>query len=291
MKIANALWLQSGFAINPAFMKLSEKFYHASVASLDFASSPPKAADMINAWVLQNTKGEIPAIISRPERNTRLILTDTVFFKGSLTSAVDRKETRPRSFHLPDGHSIETPMMAKTGDHLYCEAQDFQAIRLAYGNMQFVMYVFLPRNLTGLSQFMRSLDEPHWSKWIDRFAERRGTIILPRFELTYGVQLNAALKSLGMAIAFDPDKADFSQIHPPPPSLFISDAEHKTCIKLDEEGTQAAAATSIGISATMARSDTPPPFQMVVDHPFFCAIAESHSGALLFAGIVRNPTR
>jgi serine protease inhibitor len=153
------------------------------------------------------------------------------------------------------------------------------------------MYVLLPRNPAGLSQFMRSLDEPHWGKWIDRFAERRGTIVLPRFELTYGVQLNGALKSLGMAIAFDPDKADFSQIHAPPPSLFISDAEHKTYINVDEEGTEAAAATSIGISATMARSDTPPPFQMIVDHPFFCAIAESQSGALLFAGTVSNPSQ
>jgi len=136
---------------------------------------------------------------------------------------------------------------------------------------------------------MRTLDQPHWSEWTGKLGERRGRIILPKFESTYSQRLDDALESMGIDIAFH-EHADFSRIHPPPPPLRITEVEHKTFIKVDEEGTEAAAATSVGIVA-MAVVVSPPPFEMVVDHPFFCAIVERQSEALLFAGVVTDPTQ
>ncbi len=291
MEIANALWAQSGFRINPQFLKQSEEFYDAAVDNLDFQGDPRNAADTINAWVNRKTHGKIPTIVQRPDRNTRLILTDAVYFKGRWTSPFDKKATKPRKFHLQDGGSVDVPMMVQSGKYRYFETDAFQAIRLPYGNERFAMYVFLPRKTAGLPSLMHSLDKAHWSEWTGKLRERQGRIVLPRLELNYASKLNDALKSMGMAVAFDAAAADFSRINPPPPRLFIGDVEHKTYVKLDEEGTEAAAATSVGMVAMNIAVPQKPPFEMVVDHPFFCAIAERQTGVLMFAGVVTGPGR
>lgn len=291
MEIANALWTQSDFPVDPHFLKLSQDSYDASARSVDFAGNPRKAADTINGWVDENTHGKIPKIIATPDRNTRLVITDAVYFKGRWASPFNKKATQTRTFHLQDGGSVTAPMMVQSGEYPYFENDRFQAIRLPYGNGRFVMYVFLPRTTAGLPDFVRSLDEARWTEATAKLSERKGKIILPKLESTYAKTLNDALKAMGMAEAFDPDKADFSRIHPIPPPLFINDVEHKTYVKVDEQGTEAAAATSVGIAISLARINEPPPFEMVVDHSFFCAIAEQQSGALLFAGVVTDPTR
>jgi len=289
MEVANALWAQSGFPISPDFLRLNQNFYEASVESLDFAGNPQSAVDTINAWVSKKTHAKIPKIIKEASRQTVLILTDAVYFKGRWTVPFDKKKTEPRTFHLPSGGSVSTPMMIQTGRYPYFENNDFQAIRLSYGKDRFAMYVFLPRKPGALPDFLRSLDESHWNQWTRKLFQRKGRIVLPKFESTYSQRLNDALESMGMDIAFG-RSADFSRIHPPPPPLLINDVEHKTYVKVDEEGTEAAAATSVGIVA-MAVAVGPPPFEMVVDHPFFCAIAERQSGALLFGGVVTDPTQ
>ncbi len=291
MEIANALWAQSGFSINPGFIRLSKSFYKATVDHVDFAHDPQRAADTINAWVDRKTHGKIPTIIRSPERTARLVITDAVYFKGRWTSPFDQKATATKPFYLQEGGSVPVPLMAQSGKYPYFETDHFQAIRLPYGNRRFAMYIFLPRGKDGLPALMGSLDGAHWRQWTAKLVERKGSISLPRLRLTYARSLNDALKSMGMAPAFDSTRADLSLIHPPPPPLFIQDVQHKTFIELDEEGTRAAAASSVQMGVTMALTKEPPPFEMVVDHPFFCAIAEQQSGTLLFAGIVTNPAR
>lgn len=291
MEIANALWAQSGFRINPQFLKQSEEFYDAAVENLDFRNDPGKAADTINAWVDRKTHRKIPTIVQRSDRSTGLILTDAVYFKGRWTTPFDKKATKPGKFHLQGGGSVEVPMMAQSEQYPYFETDAFQAIRLPYGNERFAMYIFLPRMATGLPGLMRSLDKSHWNEWTGQLLERQGKIVMPRLELTYASSLNDALKAIGMAMAFDPAQADFSRINTPPPRLFIGDVEHKTYVKLDEEGTEAAAATSVGMLTMSIAMPQKRPFEMVVDHPFFCAIAELQSGVLLFAGAVTSPGR
>ncbi|HEY6417937.1 MAG TPA: serpin family protein [Candidatus Binataceae bacterium] len=292
MEIANALWVQSGFSIRPEFLKLSHDYFDASPESVDFARDPAKAAATINGWVKEKTRDKIPEIIKATEitgHSTALVLTDAVYFKGRWVVPFDKTKTELKTFHLQGARSVTTPMMAQEGKFEYAETESFQAIRLPYGNNRFAMYVFLPRTNSSLPDFIRSLDEAHWREWTGKLAERQGTIVLPKFESTYGQLLNAALKAMGMGVAFERSSADFSRIHPP--HLWIDFVEHKTYMKVDEEGTEAAAATAVGMSNDFVRANPPPPFKMIVDHPFFCAIAEQQSGALLFAGVVTDPTQ
>jgi serine protease inhibitor len=187
---------------------------------------------------------------------------------------------------------VDAPMMIRTDWFPYFEDDIFQAIRLPYGNHRFGMYVFLQRKPSGLPDFLRMLDQPHWSEWTGKLQRRNGRIVLPKFKSTYSEGLNDALKSMGMDIAFQ-NNANFSRIHPPPPPIRISEVKHKTYVKVDEEGAEAAAATSVGtiMMSAVHRMGGPPPFEMIVDHPFFLAIAKQQSGALLFAGVVTDPTQ
>lgn len=291
MENATALWAQAGFPINPGFLKVNHDFYKASVESLDFLTNPGGAAATINAWVSRSTHHKIPSIIKRLDRNTRLIVTDAVYFKGRWQRPFDKSATQPRPFYLQGPHSgeIQVPMMVNSGEYAYLETDTFQAIALPYGNSRFQMYVFLPRGQHGLPDLMHLLDETHWREWSGKLSFRTGRIVLPKFETNYTRNLNDPLGAMGMAVAFD-SKADFSLIHQPPPHLFIDDVEHKTYVKVDEEGTEAAAATAVGMSTDFVPRNPPPPFEMVVDHPFFFAITEQQTQALLFVGIVMNPT-
>ncbi|WP_423960788.1 serpin family protein [Candidatus Binatus sp.] len=290
LEIANALWVQKDFPINPDFRKVCQSFYDASAANLDFIRDPKGAVAEINFWVDKNTHHRIPAIVAEIDPATRLILTDAVHFKGAWSSKFEGRDTRPRPFHLLSGDSRNTAMMEQTSDFLYLENKDFQAIRLPYGNERYAMYVFLPRKPGGLPDFLRSLDQKHWKQWTGRFASRTTNIILPKFETAYSEQLNDVLNEMGMKLAFDSSRADFSRIplNPTPGNaLYISRVKHKTWIKVDEEGTEAGAATSLEFEL-LARIGTSN--VMIVDHPFFFAITEKQSGALLFAGVVMDPT-
>jgi serine protease inhibitor len=260
------------------------------VESLDFEGNPRNAVNAINAWVNAKTHAKIPAILSDVSRATVVVVTDAVYFKGRWSMPFDKKKTETRTFHLPGGNSVDAPMMIQTDWFPYFEDDTFQAIRLPYGNRRFGMYVFLPRKPDGLPDFLRTLDQPQWSEWTGKLQARKGRIVLPRFKSTYSEGLNDALKSMGMDIAFT-EKADFSRIHPPPLPLLISDIKHKTYVKVDEEGSEAAAVTSVGMMRISAQHTMggPPPFEMVVDHPFLCTIEEQQSGALLFAGVVTDP--
>ncbi|WP_425158268.1 serpin family protein [Candidatus Binatus sp.] len=217
-EIANALWVQKDFPINPDFRKVCQSFYDASAANLDFIRDPKGAVAEINSWVDKNTHHRIPAIVAEIDPATRLILTDAVYFKGAWSSPFMIAGTRPRSFHLLSGDSQQAAMMDQSGDLTYFENQNLQAIRLPYGNEErYAMYVFLPRKTAGLPDFLVSLDEMHWARWTTQFASKYGEIVLPRFETTYGKKLNDTLKEMGIRLAFS-SAADFSQIplHPTP---------------------------------------------------------------------------
>jgi serine protease inhibitor len=290
LEIANALWLREGFAVNPEFVALKD-YYGADVRNLDFAGDPERATEIINAWVSRNTQGKIPSIVDRLETDTALVLTDAVYFKGGWSEVFDPHESKPRTFFGPDGKSATTPMMEHDGFYSYLETKDFQGIRLPYGNGQFAMYVFLPRAKKGLREILKSLDQPHWTEWIRKFASssRKGTIVLPKFELRYGKNLTAVLEAMEMGVAFDPKEADFSGITRSP--IYISDVEHKTYVKVDEQGTEAAASTAVIMRLLSAIGSTAAPFNMIVDHPFIFAISERGTGAILFMGTILDPSQ
>jgi serine protease inhibitor len=288
MAIANALWAQKGFRLAPAFVKIGRDFYDAPIRSLDFARNPDGAAAVINRWVDHATRGKIPSIIAKLDPGTMLVLTNAVYFKGKWTWPFPKSATAPHDFHTAADATSKVPMMRLGRNFDYLENSDFQAVRLPYGNQRFVMYVLLPKKDSGVPALLSQLNAIRWVQWTRSFGDRQGTLMLPKFTLTYAARLNDALKKLGMGVAFSVD-ADFSRIHEPPPPLKISDVEHRTFIKVDEKGTEAAAATSVGITATAIMRPAVPPFEMIVDHPFFIAIGEQETGAMLFAGVVTNP--
>jgi serpin B len=296
LQIANALWVRSGFALNPDFVERTREYFDATVRALDFAGDPQASVKIINDWASDHTHGKIPGIIDRLNPQTRLVVTDAVYFKGRWTHLFDKKLTRPRAFYLPGGTSVTTPMMEQSGRYPYFETPDFQAVRLAYGDGHFDMYLFLPRKSSGnsaqgqgLSRFLGSLNETNWNEWTNRMSgSNEGKIVLPKFELNYSRRLNQQLESMGMGVAFDPDHADLSRIAAQPAKLWIDFVQHKTYIKVDEQGTEAAAVTAVGIGL-MAVMSGPQPFEMIVDHPFFFAITEHDSGSILFTGIITNP--
>jgi len=291
LDIANALWLQSGFAIEPDFVRVNRESYDAEVRNVDFQGHPDAAAQDVNDWTTLRTHRRIAKIIE-PDSRLRFVVTDAVYFKGRWTEPFDKKETRPRRFYPLNRGPADIAMMRQTGEYHYFADVELQAIRLSYGNSRFVMYIFLPRPPLGrLARFVERLTTQRWSDWTTKLAaseEQRGEIVLPRFERRWGQKLNDELIRMGMGIAFG-SEADFSRAHQPPPPLQLSFVIQKTFMKVDEEGTEATAASAVGAVATSMAAPRGEPFEMIVDHPFFCAVTEQQTGAVLFAGAITNP--
>jgi serpin B len=178
-------------------------------------------------------------------------------------------------------------MMSQRGDYRYYETDQFQAIKLPYGKTpRLGMYLFLPKKSSSLADLETTLTAEHWQQWMTQFRMRQGSIQMPRFKLEYEVELKRALSALGMGVAFDGATANFGGIS----SLAtkIDQVKHKTFVEVNEEGTEAAAATSIGIRATSAMPVNEP-FRLVVDRPFFCAIQDNQTGTILFMGAIVDP--
>jgi serine protease inhibitor len=285
LAIANSLWVQQGIALAPDFLIRNQASYQAEIATLDFSN--PQAAATINEWVKRNTGGKIETIVDQLDRSAIMVLINAIYFKGQWAKPFDPRRTRELPFTLPGGHQQHL-MMAQTGKFDYYAIQGFQAISLPYGSGRASMYIFLPEQRSSLRAFRRELSHKSWDTWLRHFRPAEGTIVLPRFKLAYEVTLNDALKALGMGVAFDGRRADFSGMFADSkPSATIDEVKHKTFIEVNEEGTEAAAATAIGmIRMTMAPQRN---FSMIVDRPFFCAIRDNQTGALLFMGAIINP--
>jgi serpin B len=285
LAIANSLWGRADYAFRPEFLQRNQDFYEAEVDRLDFASAD--AVDRINRWVDQQTQGKIPTILDQIDPNDVLFLINATYFKGSWTQAFDPDQTLDRPFYLADGTQKPHPMMTQTGEYRYLETDQFQAVRLPYGQERFSFYVFLPRQGYRLSEFQATLNAENWEVWLNQLRVRNGAIQLPRFQLEYSAGLKDALATLGMAPAFDPDRADFTGISPQP--VFISSVRHKTFIEVNEAGTEAAAVTAVITRTTSAPVEIEPPFEMTIDRPFFYAIRDDRTGAILFMGTIVNP--
>lgn len=288
LHIANSLWQQEGVAFSKDFLKRNERFYQATVRSLDFAA--PGSVDIINQWVSENTEGRIPHLLERIDPQSVLLLVNAIYFRGDWTRPFDPRLTRPRPFHLAGGGQQDVPMMHSEGTFEHYYGQGFQALRLPYGKEGLAaMYLFLPDPGSDLEAFHAQLTYDNWKQWLMGFTPKRGRITIPRFQLDFKVQLNSALQELGMAIAFDAQRADFSGMRPvsPKANLSISEVIHQSFLLVDEKGTEAAAATSVGIRLTSAPMYQ---FEFIADRPFFLVIRDEINGAMLFLGSVLAPT-
>lgn len=283
--IANSIWARSGVEFRPTFLDLVRRHYLARVEAIDFSS--PAAPRTINGWVRENTREKIDSIV--PEQipdDVVMYLINAVYFKGTWARQFDKNLTRETPFTLTDGSRVDHPIMSQRGHFNYLQGDGFQAVRLPYGTGRMEMILFLPDEGTTLEAFHANLTAENWERWTGRFeAGREGTVGLPRFEIEYEKSLVDALRGMGMEVAFGGD-ADFTamrEVRDP----FISDVRHKTYVKVDEEGTEAAAVTSVAEGSVMPEEEEP--FRLVCDRPFFFAIADRQTGAILFQGTILDP--
>lgn len=288
VRIANSLWAKQGFVPKPAFLQRSKEFYKADVTSLDFAN--PMVTETINSWVSKHTEGTIKKIVDQIDNDVILFLVNAIYFKGEWQVSFDKEKTKDDMFRLADGRRKKLPMMFQSGNYLYQKGNDFQAIVLPYGTGSRSMYVVLPDENTSLDDFERNLTAENWEIWMKSFGLAPGELTLPRFRIEYAADLKEMLKALGMAEAFNPAKADFSGIAEPPPGqrIYLSRVMHKAFAEVNEDGTEAAAVTSVTASLTSV-SVPPKNFVMRVDRPFFFAIRDNSTGTLLFIGSVMDP--
>lgn len=284
LAIANALWVSAEFKLDREFVGAAEHGYAAAIRALDFAHDP--VVSIVNDWVAEHTRGKITKIIDQLDRDTLLLVVNAIYFKGSWTEPFNRKLTQDGQFTRADGRQIQLPLMSQRGRFRYYEDRSFQAVSLPYGGGRVSMYVFLPRPDAGLEAFCRALTPKNWQAWMGRFAQTEGRLVLPRFRVEYEAKLNRALKALGMGIAFE-RQADFGAIASGGARLKIDEVRHKTFVEVNEEGTEAAGVTSIG----MIRASFMPQksFSMIVDRPFFCAIRDDRTGTILFMGAIVAP--
>ena len=286
LNIANSLWAKKDVTFNPDFLARNKQFYGAEVTTLNF--NDPGAPATINAWVNDKTKGKIEKIVDRIDAQSILFLINAIYFKGAWAFEFDKAKTKDEPFTTASGQQKQHPIMHQSRDYKYLEGKDFQAVSLPYGGGRVSMYIFLPAKGVRLEDFQKNLTAANWSTWLKQFAETKGEVGVPRFKIEYESTLNEALAALGMGVAFDPNRADFSGIAQGEDRVFISSVKHKTFAEVNEEGTEAAAVTSVEMRATSAMQPRKA-FRMIVDRPFFCAIADNKSGTVLFMGAINNP--
>jgi serpin B len=282
LTIANSLWGNQGIQFKPDFLQRNTQFFNAEISVLDFLD--PSSLTTINQWVNDNTNGKIPKILDEIDANAVLFLINAIYFKGAWQTEFDPSNTRDGTFHLADGSTKRVPMMFRSGRYSHYRGDAFQAVNLPYGDGRISMYIFLPARDSDLNTFLDTLNTENWESWMSQFREQELSFRMPKFKLEYGTkELNDALTVLGMGIAFDQSRADFSRmvsLEDLGANLYIDKVSHKTFIEVNEEGTEAAAVTIVGI----VKTSLPPEF--TADRPFFFAIRDNETGTVLFMGTV-----
>jgi serine protease inhibitor len=285
LNVANSIWLNENFHFQNDFAGNNRDYFNAKIQEIDINDS--QSPKMINDWVEKATNDKIKELVGSPlDSDLVAMILNAIYFKGNWTHEFDKKQTEKRTFYLEDGTTKEVPLMVLNNKLDYLETENFQAVSLPYGDEEMSMKVFLPKENSSLDNFEKKLTIDNWKKWNSEFQEKEGTVILPKFKLEYEILLNDTLKKLGMTTAFDKG-ANFSKMIEEKKPLRISKVKQKTFIEVNEEGTEAAGATSVEIVKESASLDEP--FQMEINRPFFIAITDHETGTILFIGSIWNP--
>ncbi len=278
--LGNSIWYRQGFPVQEEFLTATRDYFDAEVAALDF--SDPASADVINDWVAEKTNDKIDEIVQAPiDPMTVMFLINAIYFNGTWTYEFDPALTEMAPFHGKDGSAGQVMMMAQEADLSYGWSESYQVVDLPYGGGAFTMTIVLPREDVDLDGLVAVLDAEGWAELTSDLETTGIKLFLPRFKLEYEKVLNDALKALGMEVAFS-GGADFSRITPDR-QLYISSVKQKSFVEVDEEGTEAAAATVVEVRETSIGGGPP---ELRVDRPFLFAIRERLSGTILFLGKV-----
>ena len=282
--IANSVWHRLEITLAPAFLERTATYFDATVQGLDFGS--PSAAETINAWVSDETRGRIDEIVTPPiPEETIAYLVNAIYFKGDWTYQFERDRTSDGPFLRPDGGTSTVPLMRSSEPIPLRLAYDGEVTigDLAYGGGAYRMTIVMPQDPADLDDLVAGLTQSQWNGWIAALDSVDLDVVLPKFTVEYDRDLADDLAALGMEVAFcDNPLADFTAMYPQGGAC-ISAVKHKTFVEVNEEGTEAAAVTSVEVGVTSA----PPMF--IVDRPFLFAIREALSGTILFMGKITDP--
>jgi len=288
LRVANALWGQKDYAFLKAFVRLVEKQCGGKLQELDFVAATEKARRTINTWVEKQTNGKIKDLISQGSLDamTRLVLTNAIYFKGNWARQFKEDRTRREPFKLATGGTVQVPMMNQKAEFGYTETDKLQALELPYAGKELSMVILLPKKVDGLSDLEQSLTAEALTEGLGRLRTREVVVSIPRFKMTSKFELQRVLRVMGMTDAFS-RAADFSGMTGKR-DLLISAVIHQAYVDVNEEGTEAAAATGVVMKLTSMGPDRIPVFR--ADHPFLFLIRDRTSDSVLFLGRVMNPT-
>ena len=286
LNIVNQLWGQAGYAFLPEFLNTLSQNYNAGLKTVDFAADPEAARELINLWVEAQTNEKIRDLIPEGALNelTRLVITNAVYFKAAWLSQFDPANTENGSFTLLDGTKVEVPMMHQSGTFRAYVSQDVQAVELPYEGGTYSMVALMP-TAGSLEEFEQSLTAESLQGILNQLDRASVTLSMPKFKFEAAFTLNHALEAMGMPDAFNFRRADFSRMDGTT-DLYITSALHKAYVDVNEEGTEAAAATAviIGLESAVGQSYT-----ITLDHPFLFLIRDNATGTLLFVGRMADP--
>jgi serpin B len=296
LTLANALWLEQNYPLNPAVAEQLTAAFQAQLTNLNFGQAE-QAAAQINQWTAEHTKNLIKELVTPADLAAAvLVLTNAIHFKGAWQKPFEKARTQDKPFYLTSGEKITRPFMSRAGKYLYHQDEEVELINLPFGPGRYSLVIALPRQ--SLAELAPQLNASQWHTWqnklwgqwpvreqfIESYLDEAlsGTISLPRFQLETQVELKKLLDQMGL------EGAVFTQFSTTPDPLIISAVIHKAFLEVNEEGAEAAAATAV-MMARGAFKPPVPPFSMLVDRPFFCTIQDNTTGLILFAGLVYEP--
>jgi serpin B len=286
--VSNGLWGQKDYPFHASFRELVTRSYGAELGHADFVNAAEEARRTINRAIGRETHGKIEELLAPGALDslTRLVLTNAIYFKSDWAYPFGKDRTHRAPFHPAPGRSVDVAMMSQTRSFDYAETEELQAVELPYRGGRLSMLVVLPRRLDGLSAVERSLASQGLAPTLGALVPRAVKLALPRFSVTGRLSLPRTLATLGMIDAFDSGRADLSGIADIE-KLSLKDVVHQAVVEVDEQGTEAAAATAVVVQTVSARVEEPVAFD--ADHPFLFVIRHEPSGVILFMGRVSNP--
>ncbi|MBP7460185.1 MAG: serpin family protein [Candidatus Delongbacteria bacterium] len=281
--IANSIWCMEGIRINSDFIHTNQDYFSAEVRVLDFYKNG--SLDIMNGWVSAHTDNRITAILDQIPPNVVMVLINALYFQGVWQYQFNPEHTEDNDFRIDSSHSIRVPMMTQSNLFLHWKTDEIEILDLPYGDGHFAMMILMPSLNSSLDRIIPSINWEQWDQWKKSLQSDSGTVYLPRFKAGYRSVLNDRLSRMGMPTAFIGGQADFSGIAPNR-ELYISRVIHQSDIRVNEEGTTAAAATVVEISEKCSND---PWFFMSINRPFLYVIHERQTGIILFIGTITQP--
>jgi serpin B len=290
LAVANSLWPQKGFAFLPDYLALCREYYDSSVVPVDYRGHTEAARKTINDWVEARTNRKIVDLLKpgAVDASTLLVLVNAIYFKGNWASPFKTNLTTDEPFYVSPEKSVTAPLMRQTHYFGYAESHGLQVLELPYAGDDLSMIILLPRTVDGLGHLETELTAQHLTSWTENLPRQKVNVFLPKFKVTSEFSLAKTLAALGMSDAFTA-QADFSGMDGRQ-DLFFSGVIHQAFVEVNEQGTEAAAATAIMMVGSMAPLHSQPIPVFRADHPFLFLIRNNRDGSILFLGRITDPT-